>query len=71
MWLICMEVQRSRFGVKVMGYMGEPGYMGAQYQARGRAWDVVRIYGLHRSILCKVVEAKSFRTTLATSFNTR
>ena len=43
MWLICMEVQRSRFGVKVMGYMGEPGYMGAQYQARGRAWDVVRI----------------------------
>ena len=27
----------KRFGVKVMGYMG------AQYQARGRAWDVVRI----------------------------
>lgn len=26
MWLICMKVQRSNFGIKVAGYMGEAGY---------------------------------------------
>lgn len=40
-----MKVQRSNFGIKVAGYMGEAGYTSDEYipSSDDRAWDVVRI----------------------------
>ena len=46
MWLICIEVQWLSFGVKVVGYMIEAGYVIDEYQARAERRYVVRILPL-------------------------
>ena len=46
MWWICIEVKRPNFGVKVVGYMGDAGYMGAKLvPSLGRGTDIPSRYG--------------------------
>ena len=51
MWLICIEVQWLSFGVEVVGYMIEAGYVIDEYQAQAERRYVVRI-GLRAHVCC-------------------